>query len=163
MVPPVCTETTPYGALVDCRLRITPPLSTSRLIKLLSLASLVAIIRTGIWLFTIHTLSGIEPGTIHDEFALEMVKVNWVPTLPSTLKPVEGGTGGVLPTNPPKPPRLLLQAAAATQSIAASDRSMVRAIVLRTESRIRMILCTIIRAAAGLSCHTDPGRLRCRR
>src|SRR5262249_24164876 len=163
MVPPVCTETTPYGALVDCRLRITPPLSTSRLIKLLSLASLVAIIRTGIWLFTIHTLSGITPGTIHDEFALEIVSVNGVPTSPSTLKPVEGGTGAVLPTNPPKPPRLLLQAAAATHSTAATDPSMRCASVLRTGLRIRMVVRTIFTAAAGVSRRTDPGRLHCRR
>src|SRR5262249_1580918 len=94
---------------------MTPPLSISRLISVLSLASLVAIMRAGVVLLTIATLSGITPGTIHDEFAFDAVNVNGVPTLPSTLKMVVGGTGGVLPTNPPNPLRLLLQDASVVQ------------------------------------------------
>src|SRR5215472_10693752 len=101
-----------------------PPLSISRLSRLLLLASLVASIRTGVVLLTIQTFSGTTPNTSHFELAFEMVRLNGTPMLPRTLNPVDGGTGGVLPTNPPKPVWLLLQAASNVQSVAASDHSI---------------------------------------
>src|SRR5581483_2308672 len=114
----VCTDATPNGAVVEEAVMILPPLSICRLIRLLLPASFVAIIRHGVVLFTIDTFSGMVPGTIQEESALEIVSVNGVPTSPRTLKVVAGGTDGVLPTNPPNPLKLLLQLVAIATSAA---------------------------------------------